>query len=206
MDPKGPALFDEARYSGLRLRESYEQVADLVQAPPSLKEPNRRAMQLRETPQLSNLLDGDGHLTMTEMGEQQARAATHQQVEANILQAASASGAPSAQELRSVSRASSVYSAFESAFSGREEAETQTSSPSVLNTGSQVAAASTEAGTQAERAQTYSTASQAAAASAEAGTQAERAQTYSGGTLAAQGLSLTLRSEPRCLTCSPTSA
>ena len=104
VDPKGPALFEEASYGGLRLRESYEQVADLVQAPPRLKEPNRRAKQLRETPQLSNLLDGDGHLTMTEMGEQQARAATHQQVEATIIQAAAAPGAAPAHEMRAAAQ------------------------------------------------------------------------------------------------------
>lgn len=48
-------------YNGLRRRETYEEIIDyLGNKQEKLKYPDRSAKQLRETPQLSNLLDGEG--------------------------------------------------------------------------------------------------------------------------------------------------
>ena len=98
------ALF-AAHHDGLRKRPTYAQLIDELDRD-SLAEPDRRSKQLRETPQISGLLDGEGFRSMVELGHQQARAATHQAVEAHIRAAAGeppAPGAPpppSAQEMR----------------------------------------------------------------------------------------------------------
>lgn len=88
-----------ANYDGLRNKGSYDELLVRLGSD-SLVEPDRRAKQLRESPQIANLLDGEGQLSFVEMGKQQLAAATHQQVMQNVLQAASASGAAPAQQLR----------------------------------------------------------------------------------------------------------
>ena len=48
-------------YQGLRKRESYDKIVDYLEnKQEQIKYPNRLAKQLRESPQLSNLFDGDG--------------------------------------------------------------------------------------------------------------------------------------------------
>jgi len=49
-------------YEGLKERETYDEIIDYIQNhQDKIKFPNRVAKQLRDTPQLSNLLDGEGH-------------------------------------------------------------------------------------------------------------------------------------------------
>ncbi len=48
-------------YDGLRKRETYDEVVDYIQnRQEKIKYPNRLAKQIRNSPQLSNLLDGEG--------------------------------------------------------------------------------------------------------------------------------------------------
>ena len=63
-------------YEGLKKRETYDEIIDyLMNKQEKIKMPNRLAKQLRNSPQLSNLLDGEGEGAL-EMEEQQRRAAT----------------------------------------------------------------------------------------------------------------------------------
>jgi len=105
-------------YDGLRYKGSYDEILARLGSD-SLVEPDRRAKQIRESPQIANLLDGEGQMSFVEMGKQQLAAATHQQVMQNVLQAASASGAAPAQQLRA--------------------AETQTSGPRMSSAKTQTA-------------------------------------------------------------------
>ena len=51
----------KVNYQGLRKRESYDEIVDYVgNKQGQIKYPNWLAKQLRESPQLSNLLDGAG--------------------------------------------------------------------------------------------------------------------------------------------------
>ena len=48
-------------YEGLKKKETYDGIVDyLMNKQENIKMPNRLAKQLRDSPQLSNLLDGDG--------------------------------------------------------------------------------------------------------------------------------------------------
>ena len=48
-------------YDGLKKRDTYDEIIDYLQnKQEKIKYPNRLAKQVRNTPQLSNLLDGDG--------------------------------------------------------------------------------------------------------------------------------------------------
>ena len=129
-----------ANYDGLKKRETYDSLVDQL-GTDKLKEPNRRAKQLRETPEISGLLDGEGSLSFVEMGRQQVAAAKHAMVEASVREAASVPGAPSAQELR--------------------VAETQTSGPRMRNARTQAGVESSERFSQTRTAQFADTGSQA---------------------------------------------
>jgi len=60
-------------YDGLRRKETYDEVVDYIQNhQEKIKYPNRVAKQLRDSPMLSNLLDGNGDGLM-EMNKQQNR-------------------------------------------------------------------------------------------------------------------------------------
>ena len=49
-------------YEGMKRRETYDEVVDYIQnKQEQIKYPNRLAKQIRNSPQLSNLLDGDGY-------------------------------------------------------------------------------------------------------------------------------------------------
>jgi len=62
-------------YEGLKKRETYDEIIDyLMNKQEKIKMPNRLAKQLRESPQLSNLLDGDGEGAV-DIEQQQRRAA-----------------------------------------------------------------------------------------------------------------------------------
>ena len=147
------AMF-ETGYGGLRKRDTYDQLVNATQ--PQLAEPDRQAKQLRESPQIANLLDGEGMFSMVQLVEQQAAAAKHQMAEASIREAAGEGLNPegirgTAQEMRA--------------------AGTQTSKPRLVSSGQQASAASGARSTQTSSAPLASTA-----------TQAWRQQTRSGGT------------------------
>ena len=70
-----------ANYDGLKKRETYNEIVEYLQyGQEKIKYPDRRAKQLRESPQLSNLLDGNGSGYL-EGETQQQNAMTNQQVE-----------------------------------------------------------------------------------------------------------------------------
>ena len=70
-----------ANYDGLKKRETYNEIVEYLQyGQEKIKYPDRRAKQLRESPQLSNLLDGNGS-SYLEGETQQQNAMTNQQVE-----------------------------------------------------------------------------------------------------------------------------
>ena len=77
----------KVNYQGLRKRESYDEIVDYLENKQErIKYPNRLAKQLRNSPQLSNLLDNGGE-GLVEMEEQQQRAMQHEQAEQAVRQA-----------------------------------------------------------------------------------------------------------------------
>ena len=76
-----------ANYDGLRNKGSYDELLARLGSE-ALVEPDRSAKQLRESPQIANLLDGEGQLSFVEMGKQQLATASHQMVQQSVLQAA----------------------------------------------------------------------------------------------------------------------
>jgi len=88
-------------YVGLRPKGSYDEIIDRLELErPTLREPNRRAKFLRESPQIANLLDGEGNLAFVELGRHQLAAAKQRAVEQSVREAASVPGAATAQVLR----------------------------------------------------------------------------------------------------------
>ena len=84
----------------MKKRETYNEIVEYLQyGQEKIKYPDRKAKQLRESPQLSNLLDGDGQGLM-EMEDAQDRAMKNQQVE-HLIREASKKNRVSAQLLRS---------------------------------------------------------------------------------------------------------
>ena len=74
-------------YQGLRKRESYNEIVDYLEnKQEKVNYPNRFAKQIRNSPQLSNLLDGEG-MGAVEMEEQQMKAMEHEQAEQAVRQA-----------------------------------------------------------------------------------------------------------------------
>ena len=102
------AVFAPA-YEGLKHKGSYETVLDAV-GKAEVSEPDRRAKLFRETPQISNLLDGEGVLGMEALQKQELGAAKHRVVEATIREEAGEPTAPPAQQLRAEA-ASQTYKA-----------------------------------------------------------------------------------------------
>ena len=130
-----------ANYDGLRQKSTYEELVGLVESGgPGLAQPDRKAKQLRETPQIANLLDGDGLLSFVELQKQSAAAAAHQRVEVGVREAAAESGS-SAQELRAAAtqtmgpRTSTARTQTPAADTGARS--TQTSSASVADAATQ---------------------------------------------------------------------
>jgi len=79
-------------YQGLRKKESYDEIVDYLEnKQEKIKYPNRLATQIRNSPQLSNLLDGDG-MGDVEMEKQQMNQIKHEQAEHAVQQIASSSG------------------------------------------------------------------------------------------------------------------
>ena len=79
-------------YQGLRKKESYDEIVDYLEnKQEQIKYPNRLATQIRNSPQLSNLLDGAGEGDV-EIAKQQINKIKHEQAEHAVQQVASSSG------------------------------------------------------------------------------------------------------------------
>ena len=79
----------KVNYQGLRKKESYDEIVDYLENKQErIKYPNRLAKQIRNSPQLSNLLDNGGE-GLVEMEEQQQRKMQHEQAEQAVRQAGS---------------------------------------------------------------------------------------------------------------------
>ena len=77
----------KVNYQGLRKRESYNEIVDYLEnKQEKINYPNRFAKQIRNSPQLSNLLDGEG-MGAVEMEKQQMKAMEHEQAEQAVRQA-----------------------------------------------------------------------------------------------------------------------
>ena len=77
----------KVNYQGLRKRESYDEIVDYLEnKQEKISYPNRLAKQIRNSPQLSNLLDGDG-MGVVEMEKYQLNVMKEQQKEHAIRQA-----------------------------------------------------------------------------------------------------------------------
>ena len=77
----------KVKYQGLRKRESYDEIVDYLENKQErIKYPNRLAKQIRNSPQLSNLLDNGGE-GIVQMEEQQSNAMKEEQKEHAIRQA-----------------------------------------------------------------------------------------------------------------------
>ena len=86
-------------YQGLRKKESYDEIVDYLENKQEKpKYPNRLATQIRNSPQLSNLLDGAGEGDV-EIAKQQMNKIKHEQVQ-HAIQQVSASSGGTAQILR----------------------------------------------------------------------------------------------------------
>ena len=114
----------KVNYQGLRKRESYNEIVDYLEnKQEKINYPNRFAKQIRNSPQLSNLLDGEG-MGAVEMEEQQMKAMEHEQAEQAVRQAGG-----TAQVLRAA--------ASQTDKPAIRVGETQTRNPRMASTGSQ---------------------------------------------------------------------
>ena len=114
----------KVNYQGLRKRESYNEIVDYLEnKQEKINYPNRFAKQIRNSPELSNLLDGEG-MGAVEMEEQQIKAMEHEQAEQAVRQAGG-----TAQVLRAA--------ASQTDRPKIKVSETQTRNPRMASTGSQ---------------------------------------------------------------------
>ena len=114
----------KVNYQGLRKRESYNEIVDYLEnKQEKINYPNRFAKQIRNSPELSNLLDGEG-MGAVEMEEQQMKAMEHEQAEQAVRQAGG-----TAQVLRAA--------ASQTDKPAIRVGETQTRNPKMESTGSQ---------------------------------------------------------------------
>ena len=92
-------------YDGLRKRSDYDLLVDyLLFKQPKTEYPNRTAKFIRESPQLSNLLDGEG-FSLEQLKQQQFNRMKEEQKQHAIIETASSSGG-TASHLRTLSRKS----------------------------------------------------------------------------------------------------
>ena len=118
----------KVNYQGLRKRESYNEIVDYLEnKQEKINYPNRFAKQIRNSPQLSNLLDGEG-MGAVEMEQQQMKAMEHEEAEHAVRQAALSSGG-TAQVLRAA--------ATQTDKAKIRVGEAQTNNPRMASTGSQ---------------------------------------------------------------------
>ena len=112
----------QVNYQGLRKRSDYDELVDFILfKQPKIKYPNRTAKFIRESPQLSNLLDGEG-MGIEALKQQQFNKMKEEQKQHAIIESASESGG-TAQELRSLSNKSnsSVHSDAVSDYDGPKQ-------------------------------------------------------------------------------------
>ena len=115
----------KVNYQGLRKRESYNEIVDYLEnKQEKINYPNRFAKQIRNSPQLSNLLDGEG-MGAVEMEKQQIKAMEHEQAEQAVRQAGG-----TAQVLRAAASQTDKPKI--------RVGETQTSNPRMASTGNQM--------------------------------------------------------------------
>ena len=113
-------------YNGLRRRETYEEIIDyLDNKQEKLKYPDRSAKQLRETPQLSNLLDGEG-MSILDVERQNEQRVKEEIKQHRIHEQASQTEVP-AQHLRAASSTQTEATA-QAASSAQTEAPAQAAS------------------------------------------------------------------------------
>ena len=75
-------------YEGMKRRETYDEVVDYIQnKQEKIKYPNRLAKQIRNSPQLSNLLDGEGY-GLESMEKQNDRETRTKVIEKHIFETA----------------------------------------------------------------------------------------------------------------------
>ena len=112
----------QVNYQGLRKRSDYDDLVDYVLfKQPKIKYPDRTAKFIRESPQLSNLLDGEG-FGLEQLKQHQFNKMKEEQKQHAIIESASESGG-TAQELRSLSNKSnsSVHSDAVSDYDGPKQ-------------------------------------------------------------------------------------
>jgi len=136
-------------YEGLKKRSDYDELVDFILfKQPKIKYPDRTAKFIRSSPQLSNLLDGDG-MGIEELKQQQLNKMKEDAKENAIIQAASSSGG-TASHLRAVDRKTQTDK-IKSAVGG-----TQTLNPKMTDTGMQAWRPNVaSAGTQSDNAQYF---------------------------------------------------
>jgi hypothetical protein len=82
----------KVQYEGLKKRDTYDEIVSyLSHNNDKIKYPNRFFKQMRESPQLSNLLDNQG-MGLVEMNEKEMSKIQHEQAEQAVIQTASSSG------------------------------------------------------------------------------------------------------------------
>jgi hypothetical protein len=118
----------KVNYDGLKKRDTYDEIVYYLEnKQEKIKYPNRFFKQLRESPQLSNLLDNNG-MGIVEMEEQQRNKIQHEQAEQAVIQVASSSGS-TANVLRATAPKTKPINT--------REFFTQTKNPKMTETGTQ---------------------------------------------------------------------
>ena len=139
-------------YEGLKPKGSYETVLAAV-GKSEVGEPDRRAKLFRETPQISNLLDGEGALGMEALQKQELGAAKHRVVEATIREEAAEPSAPPAQQLRAEATTQTLMKSTNATGSQAQPSTSSTSSqakPSAADAENQAQPSTGDAGSQAK--------------------------------------------------------
>ena len=134
----------------LKPKGSYEAVLAAV-GKSELGEPDRCAKLFRETPQISNLLDGEGALGMEALQKQELGAAKHRVVEATIREEAAEPSAPPAQQLRAEATTQTLVKATNATGSQAQPSTSSASSqakPSASDAENQAQPSTGDAGSQ----------------------------------------------------------
>ena len=139
----------QVNYSGLRKRSDYDELVDFILfKQPKIKYPDRTAKFIRESPQLSNLLDGEG-MGIEELKQQQLNKMKEEAKQNAIIETASESNG-TASHLRAVDRKTQTDK-IKSAVGG-----TQTLNPKMKDTGMQAWRPNVaSAGTQSDKAEYF---------------------------------------------------
>ena len=163
-------------YDGLKKKDTYDEIIDYIQnKQDKIKYPDRLAKQLRNSPQLSNLLDGNGD-DYEEMNKQQVNH-TKEIVKETIIREVAGENNETAQVLRAADRITSVANTLEARTKAALKPKMETKFSQTKNP------AMRDSGSQAWKANVASSSTQSAPNVVSSGTQAE-ADTYEIGTQA----------------------